>query len=127
MDNNHQNVQFYHDFKDRKTYAVDVNFDKQDLLELLSDPFKPIHFMVGIAKVHPNDQYVKSIGREISKENLSFVKFQFLESKLLSLQESLVVEYYSFENNMSIKFRLSDQSDKPHLLEVIDHNKINYF
>lgn len=127
MSDKYGDVQFFHDFENRKTYAVEVNFSKQDLLELLTQPFLSVYIRLGISKVHPDDQYSKAIGRDISKEKLISTKFDFLQSKMILTDNSMLIEYYSPNKNLSIKFRVVDDSDKPHLLEVEDYDSPKYF
>lgn len=121
MSNKHGDLQFFHDFENKKTYALEVNFNKQDLLELLNEPFDSVNFMLGVSKVHPNDRYSKAVGREISKQKLKSTKFYFLSSECFLLN-SMNIIFYCEEENMSIKFRIADDSDKPHFLEVDTHS-----
>lgn len=127
MNDKHGDLQFFHDFENRKTYAVEVNFNKQDLLEVLNDPFSSVYFRLGISKVHPKDQYSKTIGRDISKEKLTSTIFEFSQSRMISIDHSLTIEYYSVDQNILLKFRIVDESDKPHLIEVEDYDNPKYF
>lgn len=65
-------VQYYHNNEEFERYTVALMLpDKEDLLDL-TEPFyrKDLPINLGIAKLHPNDQYSKKIGREVSSKKL---------------------------------------------------------
>lgn len=113
-----ESVQYFHDFKGRKTYAVDVGFDKQDLLEVINNPFQQVTFAVGISFVHPNDVYTKKIGRKVSARKLLPLKFEFLRLETFSDNKAILL--FADDSGIFIKFRVCKDSDRPHLLGVFD-------
>lgn len=113
---NKEQIQYYHDFKNGRTFALDVNFNKQDLLESLSQPFAPARFYLGVSHLHPEDRYNKKTGREVSSKNIKPVKFILLSFE--RLYDIVYIVYYSEEDNLFIKFRVLEYSDKPHFLQA---------
>lgn len=112
-------VQFYHAKEEGKTYAVNVSFNREDLLECIHHFDQDIAFNIGISNVHPNDVYNKKVGREISASkikptmlHLSYVyKSQCDENKLF-------LEFIDRASRLTYCFRVNSKSEKPHFIKV---------
>lgn len=114
--NKDDGIQYYHDVENKKTYALKVDFDKEDLLEVLSRPFVPVNFNLGIACVHPDDNYCKKTGREVSSDKLSLRTFHLVYVD--KINDLLYIIFYNKKLNLHIKFRVLQFSNKPHFLCV---------
>ena len=55
------NIQWFHDKHHNQTFAVDVDFTKEELIHLLTQPqeVQRLNVKVGQSFVHPNDNYCK--------------------------------------------------------------------
>lgn len=78
-------IQYYHkkekqsdDFvSDTRRYTAAVEIPNiKTLLETIISVSKTLTLSVGIAYVHPNDQYQKSVGRELAKTRMAPVEFK---------------------------------------------------
>lgn len=112
-------IQFFHDKEHGATYAVDVIFDKEDLIETIHNFNKLIVLQVGVSNVHPNDPYIKKVGRELSSQRLKPIDFKLDRVyHIYSDNDKLFINYYSESAKLYIKFRINAKSDKPHLIQV---------
>lgn len=118
-DNSYGNMQFHHDQVEGITYAVDIPFTREDLLELVHAFDSPIELMVGKAYVHPNDTYCKKTGREVSMQKLKPTKVKL--TSLWTAEDKIFINLFT-EDKLSLKFRVNKHSDKPHFLTVMDCN-----
>jgi hypothetical protein len=110
----YEDIQFFHDFENGCTYALEVNFLKEDLLESLCHPFTKAKFNLGVSYLHPDDNYSKEIGREVSSGKLEPEKFN-----LLTVARVSDMIYITYENeDMYLKFRLFEHSSKPHFIGI---------
>lgn len=108
-------IQFYHNQAQDVTYAVNVNFDRDDLLESIHHFDSPIELSIGISYVHPNDKYCKKTGREVSSQKLLPV---LVKLSSIHTDESRLYLNYKTDDGMYIKFRVNKKSEKPHLLSI---------
>lgn len=112
-------VQFYHDqlSETRKTVAVKVP-DKIELTKLLAlGTEKTIEIQCGYSLVNPKDNYVKSIGREVSKQRPKLIKFMLTASEYNG--ESIELFLMAVDENSEvnrINLRLLPNASRPHLL-----------
>jgi len=116
-----ETIQFYHDKHNGVTYAVNVNFDKEDLLELVHKFDEPIGLMVGESYVHPNDNYCKKTGRELAGRRLAVnkVKFDYCQT----VEDKAFISFK--DDGLFIKFRVNKNSEKPHLIYVEKYENNN--
>jgi hypothetical protein len=113
-------IQFNHNYDRGRTYAVDVNFNKEDLLECIHGFDHPVAIKVGIAYLNPKDKfYSKKIGREVSVKDLKV--YQFKLSYIENDGDKNFICFASQDTRFSIKFRVFKYSEKPHLLCVYDY------
>lgn len=99
----------------RKTFALKLDFNKEDLHRVFCTNTE-ITLQLGISKVHPNDNFCKEIGRNVSIENLKARQFK-LESCDFE-DERIVWTLYCESDKIMVKLRTSKRSYKPHLLKV---------
>jgi hypothetical protein len=114
---NYGTIQFHHNKADGITYALDVNFNREDLLETVHNFDEPITLMLGQSFVHPNDIYCKKTGREVSMTKLEPVKFKL--ERVLNNQEKVWLTFVN--EDYSIEFRVNKHSEKPHFLNIEEH------
>lgn len=112
--NRPKSIQFFHAFEERITYALDVNFNKHDLLEAVHHFDKKVLFNVGCSFVHPNDVYTKSVGRDISSTRLEPVEFKL--DMIHNHGEKIYLRFQS--DSLNVEFRVCNNSDKPHLISI---------
>lgn len=109
-----ETTQFYHDMECGVTYAMDISFNREDMLETIHDYDEPIGFLVGTSHVHPNDNYCKKTGRELAGRRLRPQLFKLRE---IYNNDGKLYLTYSNESRI-VEFRLNKNSDKPHLIRV---------
>lgn len=113
-------VQFFHNQEySRFTAAVDVDFTRKDLANLLMEQNDmTIDVSFGMTTVHPKDNYDKKIGREVSMEKMERIVFSLdtIYRKEDHLEYVFRGEYQSHPRTIVI--RTSGLSDKPHLITV---------
>lgn len=108
-------IQYNHQFHLGRTYAVDVDFNKEDLLECVHAFDTPVRFKVGIAYLNPKDKhYNKKIGREVSAKALTADAFKLERIK----NEGDKTFLYFKSEELELTFRVFKHSDKPHLIKV---------
>ena len=110
-------LQFYHSQFERKTYAVDVNFSKEALINMLHNFSEPLVLQVGIAQVHPDDQFVKSVGREVALDYLEDFEFK-LKRVHVDGKRAL---FYLTTSGFGLCFRIHEESQKPHFINAYPH------
>jgi len=108
-------IQYNHNYRQGRTYAVDVDFNKEDLLECVHAFDTPIKFKVGTAYLNPKDKhYNKKIGREVSTKALQADAF-----KLAQIRNDGDKTFLRFKSEeLELVFRVFKHSDKPHLINV---------
>lgn len=110
-------VQYFHNYNLGRTYAVDIPFNKEDLLECVHNFNNPIGVKVGIAYLNPKDKhYNKKIGREVSKEAIENCEFKL--STITQYEDKSFV--YLCSETLHLTFRVFKNSEKPHLIQVVD-------
>jgi hypothetical protein len=114
MNDKYGTIQFFHDPGNGITYAVDVGFNREDLLEAVHLFDEPINLMVGKSFVHPNDTYCHKIGREVSQKKCKPIKFKLTG---LDTQEEKIFLTFESEDETFV-FRVNKHSEKPHLIHV---------
>lgn len=120
-----ESIQYYHNQDSGQTYAVDIHFDREDLLETVNYFDKPIEFLVGKSYVHPNDTYCKKIGREISSSKMKPVMLYLngthkgWDKSFSKLEDDKL--YLTFKDPVAQEvylFRVNNKSQRPHFLGV---------
>jgi hypothetical protein len=114
-------VQYYHGKEEGYTAAVDVDFEADDLLYLLKTG-QPLFIKVGFSCLHPNDNYEKAVGRSVSSNNM-----EETELKLLQVVDHLDGEHLLFYfrgGSITIHFRTSRKSKKPHMIYACDYDRL---
>jgi hypothetical protein len=120
---NNSTIQHNHNFELGRTYAVDVNFNKEDLLECVHSFDHPIGVRVGIAYLNPKDKcYNKKIGREVSSKALDLGEFKF--RRIENDGDKSFIYLTSNSLQLQVVFRVFKYSEKPHLIEVYDFGDI---
>lgn len=107
------NTQFYHshknfDHKKRFTVAVNVPSSKE-FLELIKQ-HKPVILELGISYVHDNDNYVKSIGRQISSNRIK--KHNFYIEKKFDYEKEIYVSLKNEYEGLRLDFRIPSEPNK---------------
>lgn len=110
------NIQYFHDQINGKTYAVGVDFDKFDLLDLAVDNITDMELFIGVAHKHPEDPYIKSVGRVLSKERLESIKVDFHFMATDGINKRIVV--LKAENGLDLVFTIHAKSLDPHLIRI---------
>lgn len=120
-----KDIQFYHNQYEGMTYAVDVSFNRDDLLECIHHFDQEIAFQVGVSYVHPNDNYCKKTGREVSATKIKPVMLKLAGvnkpydySKLPGELDDNKLFLVFRGNGLELEFRVNSKSEKPHLIRV---------
>lgn len=121
--NKQDTFQFCHNQYERKTYAVDVNFSKEALVNMLHNFSEPLVLQLGISQAHPNDQFIKSIGRQVALEYVEDVEAN-LKSVVIEGKRALI---YLKTPQLIICFRIHEDSEKPHFINAYDHTEENNY
>ena len=107
------NIQFYHshknfDHKRRFTMAVDIPSTKEFLESV--NKHKNINLKLGTALVHSNDNYVKSIGRQISSNRMK--EHQFYVEKKFDYSQEVYVCLKNEYMGLRLDFRIPNDPNK---------------
>lgn len=116
---NTENIQFYHDLHSRVTVAVLVDFTAQEIMDAIGELKQPAAYLtVGIAKVHPDDNYNKSIGREVSVSKMD--SKMFIVGALFYKNKKPYVQMVHKEEDKTLvlTFSLKEGRDKPYFVEA---------
>lgn len=65
-----------------------------------------VSFRVGVAHLHPNDKYVKAIGRQIAESNLEMVAFAIRDIRMWPQDNEIGLNLYDAETGYSFKMIL---------------------
>lgn len=111
-------IQYYHNNGTviRKTIALEVP-KKDTLMEMLKLGQRLIRLNIGEANVHPQDQYIKKIGRLISTQNIKEKQYK-LDS--IELRDDYMLFYLSPQNSRfkkSVLLRVFYNKSTVHFLE----------
>jgi len=117
-------IQYFHDVDSGYSYAIDVNFSKEALINIMHHYTEPFTIQIGLAKLHPDDQFDKKIGREVALDDLS--DSEMVISSIVFEDNRAVLYFDCADRGLSICFRIHKDSDKPHLLSV-SHLDALYF
>lgn len=92
---------------------------KESLISYVKDHVEVIEYkfelLIGVARVHPEDKFVKKIGRSISEKNIRPISFSymnfFMEDEkcyvhLLSNEEGLCVELSYTRESKNVRFKI---------------------
>ena len=109
-------TQWFHDQTNGVTYAVNVDFSKEALLNIVHQHTRPLTVLFGISVVHPDDTYNKEVGRTYSKGRQTPVD---LHLEQIQFKENIAYVRMTTED-LTFLFRVHTDSDKPHLLQVIE-------
>lgn len=96
------------------TVAVEVPL-KSDLLDLMTFGIKSINIDVGNSMVHPNDIYVKSIGRSVAKTHMMPTSFTF---KFAQFPEEDTINLFLYSDKNELVFRVHRNSEKVYLISA---------
>lgn len=118
MKNKQDDIQYFHDAEAGRSYAVQVDFSKEALSNVLHHFTEPFYVKLGVSKVHPEDEFNKRIGREVSSHNLKKVKLQLDHIKVE--ENRAVFTFTAEEENLILVFRTHKDSEKPHLLNIFE-------
>lgn len=113
-----ETIQYFHDQHARCTIAVDIDFNRYDLEDLLAKEDRSIKFDIGLACCHPNDNYDKAIGRNTAFDNMKEAVLYFSSVRVDSETNKLMYSFLSDDNAYYIGLRTSLNSEKPHLIEA---------
>jgi len=118
-------LQFYHDKHNGYTYAVDVAFTREDLLETVHHFDQSIAFVIGKSTVHPNDNYCKATGREVSTSKMKPVMLYFTGVhrsvhcfKPEDKEHTLLIRLRDMQTGENYMFRVNSKSEKVHFIRV---------
>jgi len=118
MKNN--NIQFYHQTQNeifsRLTVALEVPTIK-DIINTASLHTSPnISMKLGITYVHPNDNYNRKIGRELSLTRLNTIDFILTKIEFDDIGRH-IYQFNSMDDEHIIYLRLNPKSNKAHFIE----------
>lgn len=122
-----ENVKFFHKtrhdefYKDHRYTAAIEMPSKNDLLDLMGFGPKHLFLNVGKASVHPKDQYVRKIGREIAVKNIKRIKYSLSDIRYPS-EDSLVLTLVSenLEDPIRVvQMKIFFQTQKVYLMNVL--------
>lgn len=112
------NIQYRHNPEAKRSYAVippfEMEFDQAavDLMTLGKSNLIPIFF--GVAKVHPLDNFDRTVGRQVAEANLQACYF-----KLFSFRCDSQASYYNFlGDKVSLVFKRNHGTPKFLVVEV---------
>jgi hypothetical protein len=109
-------IQYYHDKQNNKTYAIDVNFNREDLLETIHAFSDPIQFLIGVSYVNPIDVYCKSIGRKVSSKSIKAYASNLTN---ITIDKDKCYLYFECKDLATVfTFRLNKFSEKPHFISA---------
>lgn len=116
--NKYGDVQFFHDQEGGMTYALDVSFNKHDLLEAVTGIDTVFNFKLGVSFVHPNDKYNKDTGREISTQRLEALEFKFHHLHVDAEKQAHYLVFLNDLHTLRLLLRVHKNSDRPHFLAI---------
>ncbi len=99
------------------TLAVNVPTKEElklDVWKLLGDNIKDMKLTTGYTKVHPNDQYSKKIGRDLSSSRMVETVFK-LEN--VTITEGIKYLYLK-SNDIGLTLEIKDGREKVHLINA---------
>lgn len=98
--------QFYYTYDSKQTFHVEVPTKKA-----LQDILKTGHITINIghAKRHPNDQFIKKIGREVAISRTIPVNFELNEINIVEEYQY----YYLLNNEYNYHLRLQIKTNRP--------------
>lgn len=105
--------QFHHNQEDGYTAVVEVDFTRDDLIDLLKTGSNTIYVQAGFAYLHPNDNYNKAVGREVSRLDKKDHALNFF-NLTASSNGDLHFQYRS--EDVVMVFKTSPKSQKPHFI-----------
>lgn len=113
MNNNQDNFQYFHNTQEKYTICCEVPSKEELMLTLgmcitFDKPTVPIR--IGAAKCHPQDKYVRKIGKKISSENLETLWFFPDEIEFLS-ENYYCVKLFHKGNGQITKITLEVRND----------------
>jgi hypothetical protein len=98
-------------YKSNNVYAIneDREFLKSELLACLKEN-KPVVIEIGRARLHPEDVYVKKIGREVALKNIKPVSFE-VDDFFVFKEDGKIKTTITLKNkNMELTLRFTDFS-----------------
>lgn len=106
--------------KRRFTAAVEVPNIKT-LLDTITSVGKSLSLSVGIAYVHPKDQYEKTVGRALAKERMLPLEFKMRMAMILPRVDNIEEYVYDvtlISDNILIELRYTEHYFRPILRSV---------
>lgn len=113
-------IQYFHDKINGVTYAVNVDFEAEDLKDEI------IQVEVGIAKKHPKDPYVKRIGRQVSSSRMKLVTFIINNVDTMRGENKTFYNFQNIEEGLYLYFSTHKDSKKPHFIDVLNLKNIEF-
>jgi len=100
----------------RKTIALLVDFTKEDLYRCFCRD-EALKTKMGVARVHPEDNFCKETGRTVSYNNAKDIEFKiigcsFEDDRVIWTLENKELDYH-------ISLRTSKRSYKPHFINAL--------
>lgn len=115
--------QFHHNQADGYTAVVDVDFTRDDLIELLKTGSNTIYVQAGFAYLHPNDNYCKEIGRNVARENKGDHALNFFS---VSAGSNGDLHFQYRGEDIVMVFKTSTKSQKPHFIFGKNYDRPSY-
>lgn len=113
------NLQYYHHKNDFKRYTAVVDIpDKQVLIDIIKGyligDHNQTYMRIGYALVHPEDRYVRSMGRVVAESKMNRKDFKL--NSLIFTPEGF--DIFFTRENIEIFLNIKYNRDKVHLLSV---------
>lgn len=124
--NKEYNLQYFHNVDEKYTICCDVPSKEEitsKLLKCLTFDYKTFPLHVGIAKCHPDDNYIRKVGKEISSTKLE--EIHFLLDKIKFINEDYYCIHLFFQTGkLMTKLQLEVRSDikKVYFVEFESYN-----
>lgn len=120
-------TQYFHQKDGKVRFTSFVQFTNKQITpyrefkSLLDFSRTSVTLNVGLAFVHPNDRYVKSIGRTVSKQRSKSNVFYVSGTYYNHCEDFALVYLQGLDTEIPIKlvYQMFYNSDKLHLIEVI--------
>ena len=116
-------IQWHHDKRNGHTYAIDISFNREDLLETIHRFDQPVTFMIGESTLHPNDNYNKKTGRTViaSKMKPTMLRLNYVYKEPVPVgvkSDKLFIEFRDEDTGINYTFRVNSHSEKPHFIKA---------
>lgn len=97
--------------EDRRTFAFelpDYELIETEVMKSITDTFHVpvVSFKVGVAKCHPNDSYVKVIGRQTAESKMESIEFVIRRIQILPNDNEVLVNLHNLDKDLNIRMVL---------------------